>query len=96
MNIILDLFSFTSIAILILSIFQTIVGVGVLVLGTPILLLLGFEMLEALRPGINYTWTIGYQKTVSKNLQITFQYLGRKSEDSRIIHTGGMEIRAFF
>lgn len=57
---------------------------------------IGFEMLEALRPGINYTWTIGYQKTVSKNLQITFQYLGRKSEDSRIIHTGGMEIRAFF
>ncbi|MDB4682967.1 hypothetical protein OAE89_02750, partial [Crocinitomicaceae bacterium] len=56
----------------------------------------GFEMLEALRPGINYTWTIGYQKTVSKNLQITFQYLGRKSEDTRIIHTGGMEIRAFF
>ena len=57
---------------------------------------IGFEMLEALRPGINYTWTIGYQKTVSKNLQITFQYLGRKSEDTRIIHTGGMEIRAFF
>ena len=57
---------------------------------------IGFEMLEALRPGINYTWTIGYQKTVSKNLQITFQYLGRKSEDLRIIHTGGMEIRAFF
>ena len=57
---------------------------------------IGFEMLEALRPGINYTWTIGYQKTVSKNLQITFQYLGRKSENTRIIHTGGMEIRAFF
>lgn len=57
---------------------------------------IGFEMLEALRPGINYTWTIGYQKTVSKNLQITFQYLGRKSENNRIIHTGGMEIRAFF
>lgn len=48
MNIILDLFSFTSIVILILSIFQTIVGVGVLVLGTPILLLLGFEMLEVM------------------------------------------------
>lgn len=57
---------------------------------------IGFEMLEALRPGINYTWSIGYQKTVSKNLQITFQYLGRKSENTRIIHTGGMEIRAFF
>ena len=57
---------------------------------------IGFEMLEALRPGLNYTWSIGYQKTVSKNLQITFQYLGRKSENTRIIHTGGMEVRAFF
>jgi hypothetical protein len=56
----------------------------------------GFEMLEALRPGVNYTWSFGYQKTVSKNLQLTIQYLGRKSENTRIIHTGGMELRAFF
>jgi len=56
----------------------------------------GFEMLEALRPGSNYTWNIGYQKTVSKNLQLTIQYLGRKSENARMIHSGGMELRAFF
>ncbi len=56
----------------------------------------GFEMLEALRPGVNYTWSFGYQKTVSKNLQLTIQYLGRKSQDTRIIHSGGMELRAFF
>ena len=56
----------------------------------------GFEMLEALRPGVNYTWSFGYQKTVSKNLQLTIQYLGRKSENTRIIHTGGMELRAIF
>lgn len=56
----------------------------------------GFEMLEALRPGMNYTWNIGYQKTVSKNLQLTIQYLGRKSENTRMIHSGGMELRAFF
>ena len=59
-------------------------------------LVVGFEMLEALRPGLNYTWTFGYQKTVSKNLQLSIQYLGRKSENTRIIHTGGMELRAFF
>lgn len=34
------------IIIIILSIFQTIAGVGILVLGTPILLLLGFQMVE--------------------------------------------------
>ncbi len=57
---------------------------------------LGFEMLEALKPGINYTWTLSYQRSVSKNLQISVQYLGRKSENSRFIHSGGMEVRAFF
>jgi hypothetical protein len=57
---------------------------------------LGFEMLEALKPGINYTWTAGYQRSVSRNLQLTFQYNGRKSPENRTIHSGGMELRAFF
>lgn len=57
---------------------------------------LGFEMLEALKPGVNYTWSIGYQRSISKNLQLSIQYNGRKSEDNRAIHSGGMEVRAFF
>lgn len=56
----------------------------------------GFEMLESLKPGINYTWNLSYQRTISKNLQLTIQYLGRKSEASRTIHSGNMEIRAYF
>lgn len=57
---------------------------------------LGFEMLEALKPGINYTWNVSYQRSVSKNLQVSFQYAGRKSEVFKMIHSGGMEVRAFF
>jgi len=57
---------------------------------------LGFEMLEALKPGINYTWNIGYQRLISKNLQLSFQYNGRKSELNKAIHSAGMEVRAFF
>jgi hypothetical protein len=57
---------------------------------------LGFEILEALKPGINYTWNIGYQRSVSRNLQLSIQYNGRRSENSRTIHSGGMELRAFF
>ena len=57
---------------------------------------LGFEMLEALKPGINYTWNLGYQHSISKTLQISFQYNGRKSENNKTIHSGGMEVRAFF
>lgn len=56
----------------------------------------GFDMLEALQPGNNIVWNISYQRFVSKNLQLTFQYLGRKNENTRTIHTGGMELRAFF
>ena len=57
---------------------------------------IGFEMLESLKPGANYTWNISYQRTLSKNLQLTIQYLGRQSEASRTIHSGSMEIRAYF
>lgn len=56
----------------------------------------GFELLESLKPGVNYTWNFGYQRNISKNLQMSIQYLGRKSENSRVIHSGGMEVRAFF
>lgn len=57
---------------------------------------LGFEMLEGLKPGLNFTWNVGYQRSISKNLQLSIQYQGRKSEDNRTIHSGGMEVRALF
>lgn len=57
---------------------------------------LGFEMLESLKPGNNFVWTASYQRSVSKNLQISVQYSGRKSQENKAIHSGGMEVRAFF
>ncbi len=57
---------------------------------------LGFEMLESLKPGVNYTWNMGYQRLISKNLQLSIQYNGRKSKGNKIIHSAGMEVRAFF
>lgn len=57
---------------------------------------LGFELLEALKSGKNLVWNIGYQRTISKNLQMSIQYNGRHSEGSRTIHAGGMEVKAFF
>jgi hypothetical protein len=57
---------------------------------------LGFELLEALKPGKNLVWSIGYQRTVSKNLQLSIQYNGRQSEGAKTVHAGGMEVKAFF
>lgn len=57
---------------------------------------LGFEMLESLKPGLNFTWNIGYQRLISKNLQLSIQYNGRKSKNNKMIHSAGMEVRAFF
>jgi hypothetical protein len=57
---------------------------------------LGFEMLEGLATGDNYTWSLTYQRTLSNNMQINLNYDGRKTPLSKIIHTGGIQVRAFF
>lgn len=57
---------------------------------------LAFEMLEGLKPGNNVTWGLSYQRKVAQNLQLNFTYNGRKSENNNAIHSGGMELRAFF
>lgn len=57
---------------------------------------LGFEMLEGLQPGFNYTWNISFQRTLNKNLQLTLNYNGRASEGASVVHVGGAQLRAFF
>ena len=57
---------------------------------------LAYEMLEGLKIGDNFTVGLSYQRKVAKNLQLNFNYNGRKSENNPMIHSGGMELRAFF
>lgn len=57
---------------------------------------LAYEMLEGLHPGENITWGLSLQRSVSSFMQLTLNYEGRKSEKLSPIHTGGMQLRAYF
>jgi len=55
-----------------------------------------FELLEGLKAGLNFTWSVFAQMRVGKNMQVNVQYSGRKSGDNKPVHTGTMQVRAFF
>jgi hypothetical protein len=55
-----------------------------------------FQMLDGLKNGQNYTWALLFQTRIAQNLQLNLQYNGRKSGDNPIIHTGNVQLRAFF
>ncbi len=55
-----------------------------------------FQMLEGLQPGKNLTWRLLIQKNLTEFLDININYQGRKSETSPAIHTGSIQLRAFF
>ena len=55
-----------------------------------------FQMLEGLQPGTNYTWLLNLQKRLTSYLDINLNYFGRKSENSKTIHTGTLQLRASF
>ena len=56
----------------------------------------GFQMLEGLQTGQNLTWRLLLQKNLTNFLDINFNYQGRKSESSQAIHTGSIQLRAYF
>jgi hypothetical protein len=57
---------------------------------------LSFEMLNGLQPGQNFTWSASIQRNIAENLQLNLIYNGRKSEDDNAIHSGDVQVRAFF
>lgn len=56
----------------------------------------GFQLLEGLQPGKNFTWSLLAQKKLTKFLDLNLNYLGRKTETSRTIHTGTVQLKAYF
>ncbi|WP_162127013.1 hypothetical protein [Flavobacterium phycosphaerae] len=55
-----------------------------------------FQMLEGLQPGKNMTWRLLLQKNLTEFLDININYQGRKTETSQTIHTGNVQLRAYF
>ena len=55
-----------------------------------------FQMLEGLQAGSNSTWRLLVQKSLTQYLDININYQGRKSDNSQIVHTGNIQLRAFF
>ncbi len=55
-----------------------------------------FELLEGLKAGLNFTWSTFFQMRVGKNMQVNLQYNGRKSGENTAVHTGTVQVRAFF
>jgi hypothetical protein len=57
---------------------------------------IAYEMLNALKTGYNYVWGLSYQRNLTSNIQISINYDGRKSPDSKVVNIGGAQVRAFF
>ncbi len=56
----------------------------------------GYQMLEGLQPGKNFTWSLIAQKKLTKFLDLNLTYFGRKTPTSKAIHTGNIQLKAYF
>ncbi len=56
----------------------------------------GYIMLDGLHPGKNYLWSATLNKRLLNNLELSFQYDGRKAGTSKTVHIGRASITALF
>ena len=55
-----------------------------------------YQILEGLQPGKNFTWSLLAQKKLTKFLDLNLSYFGRKTETSKTIHSGSIQLKAYF
>lgn len=55
-----------------------------------------YQMLQGLQPNKNFTWTLLAQRKLTNYLDLNLSYFGRKSENAKAIHTGSVQLRAYF
>ncbi|MCQ2285518.1 MAG: hypothetical protein MJZ76_01420 [Bacteroidales bacterium] len=57
---------------------------------------LSYEMLEGLQGGHNGLWTVTYETNIGDYLRLNLLYEGRVSETGKVIHTGNVQLKAYF
>lgn len=57
---------------------------------------IGYDLLDALRPGTNITWMVNWQQKITNGLQLNLSYNGRKSESNDPVHVGRVQVSALF
>ena len=55
-----------------------------------------YQILEGLQPGKNFTWSLLAQKKLTDFLDLNLSYFGRKTPTSKTIHTGSVQLKAYF
>ncbi|WP_242922301.1 hypothetical protein [Pontibacter liquoris] len=56
----------------------------------------GYEILNALRPGNNLTWSWNLQQRLSNGLNLSFNYDGRKANGIGAVHMGRTQVSVLF
>lgn len=57
---------------------------------------LSYTMLEGLMPGKNYVWMMDLTRRLTRFLELSFQYEGRKAGNNGAVHIGRTQLRALF
>lgn len=56
----------------------------------------GFVMLDGLRKGANFRWSLLLQKKITKSIQLNISYQGRKPNTQKVYHIGRVQVTAYF
>jgi hypothetical protein len=57
---------------------------------------LSYEMLQGMQAGRNAVWSLLLQKNLSGGIELNIEYSGRASASGKVIHAGGVQVRAAF